>query len=59
MSIGSGRVILQDILRINEAFSKGKVDTNKHIKNIKKYLKEFTWLEFYLMGSAWTRRSFI
>ncbi len=36
MSIGSGRVILQDILRINDAFSKGKVDTNKHIKNIQK-----------------------
>ena len=39
MSIGSGRVILQDILRINKAFDNGTFKENKLIKKIKEKSK--------------------
>ena len=39
MSIGAGRVILQDILRINKAFDNGVFKENKLIKKSKKKSK--------------------
>ena len=36
MSIGAGRVILQDILRINKAFDNGVFKENKLIKKNKR-----------------------
>ena len=39
MSIGAGRTILQDILRINEAFDNGTFAQHKLIKKIKKNCK--------------------
>ena len=39
MSIGAGRIILQDILRINDAFKSGEIRNNNYIKKIKQNCK--------------------
>ena len=37
MSIGAGRILLQDILRINTSFSNGEINDNKLIQSVKNH----------------------
>jgi 2,3-bisphosphoglycerate-independent phosphoglycerate mutase len=40
MNIGSGRIVLQDLLKINESIEKGRFHTKEHFQDIISYSKK-------------------
>ena len=59
MNIGAGRIILQDILRIDEGFKNGSIEQNNSLVEIKEKCKRIhMWTSFGWRGSR-APRAFI